>query len=95
MPTKTDKPPIIGEENFYLLGRQIVNKSEGDGRALTLLLNPKGDWFRLDQISEASGWRHPQNEMDELKYRIQYNTSDRIEKRGREGKKEYRIIRNY
>ena len=91
MTVETEKSPITEDGGFYLLGKQRVRKSEGDGKTLALLLG--GEWISLEQISEASGWRHPQDEIDELKYRIRYNTSDRIEKRIREGKKEYRIIR--
>ena len=92
MPIKTEKPPIIEDSDVYLLGRQRIGKSEGAGRTLALLLGGEGEWFDQDQISEASGWRHPKEEMGQLKRRVPHSTSYRIEERERKGKTEYRII---
>ena len=92
MTVETEKPFIREDGDVYLLGRQKIWKSEGAGKTLTLLLSREGWWFDLRNISENTGWNNPDEEMLELQHRVCYNTSYRIEKRGREGKKEYRII---
>lgn len=88
--TEEQKPPIVEEEDFYLLVKQKLFKSDGDGRTLALLLKNRGKWLSLEQITKASRWRNPKDEIKELRYKVNHYTSDRIERDQTTG--HYRIV---
>ncbi|MEK6925869.1 MAG: hypothetical protein AABW50_01180 [Nanoarchaeota archaeon] len=62
----SNQPDIRNEKEYYLVGSQKLRKERGRGKALSYLLEHKGESVSLDEIKKETNWKSTNIQMNGL-----------------------------